>query len=97
MTVEHRAARGLDDIELELVDDGEKPFFRLSQPPCRCGAAARHKTVASVVKKLVRQGRIRYDAERRYRLVASLFENTPPAANGSRPCAARFPVSAGDA
>ena len=29
MTVEHRDARGLNDIELELVDDGHGPAFRL--------------------------------------------------------------------
>ena len=33
MTVEHRAARGLDDIEIELKEDGEQPAFRLRQPP----------------------------------------------------------------
>ena len=31
MTVEHRAARGHDDIELS--EDGEEPSFRLRQPP----------------------------------------------------------------
>ena len=31
MTVEHRDARGLDDIELELVDDGCGPAFRIRQ------------------------------------------------------------------
>lgn len=127
MTVEHRAARGLDDIEIELVDDREERFFRLRQPPSagaapqpetperrildalaeadaplsqrqiRQRAATRHKTVASVLKKLVLEGRIRHDAERRYSLVAGLFENIPPAANGSRPGTARFPVPAGDA
>ena len=33
MTVEHRAARGLDDIEIELVTDTPEPFLRLRQPP----------------------------------------------------------------
>ena len=32
LTVEHRAARGLDDIEIELVDDEPEPFLRLRQP-----------------------------------------------------------------
>ena len=29
MTVEHRAAPGLNDIEIELADDGEGPALRL--------------------------------------------------------------------
>ena len=34
MTVEHRAARGLEDIEIELTqEDGQEPCFRLRQPP----------------------------------------------------------------
>ncbi len=33
MTVEHRDARGLNDIELELVDDGHGPAFRMGQEP----------------------------------------------------------------
>ena len=32
MTVEHRAAPGLADIEIELADDGEGPALRLRQP-----------------------------------------------------------------
>ena len=31
MTVEHRDAQGLNDVELELVDDGYGPAFRLHQ------------------------------------------------------------------
>ena len=33
MTVEHRDARGLNDIELELVDDGYGPAFHARQEP----------------------------------------------------------------
>jgi len=33
MTVEHRDAQGLNDIELELVDDGYGPAFRTRQEP----------------------------------------------------------------
>ena len=33
MTVEHRAAPGLDDIEIELKEGGEEPSFRLRRPP----------------------------------------------------------------
>ena len=32
MTVEHRAAPGLNDIEIELADDGEGPALRLRRP-----------------------------------------------------------------
>ena len=31
MTVEHRAAAGLNDIEIELADDGKGPALRLRQ------------------------------------------------------------------
>ena len=43
MTVEHGAARGLDDFEIELSEDGEKHSFRLRQPP-PAGAAPRSET-----------------------------------------------------
>ncbi|MCY4547218.1 MAG: AAA family ATPase [Defluviicoccus sp.] len=125
MTVEHRAARGLEDIEIELMEeDGEEPHFRLRQPPpggaapqpetperrilqalaeaqaplsqrqIRERAATRHKTVGAVLNKLVREGRIRHDAKRRYCLVASQSEKPAPAANGSNPDPDRFPVPA---
>ena len=32
MTVEHRAAPGLNDIEIELADDGRGPALRLRRP-----------------------------------------------------------------
>ena len=123
MTVEHRAAPGLNDIEIELADDGKGPALRLrqvktadaapqpetperrilqalaeaeaplSQRQIRERAATRHKTVGAVLKKLVREGRIRHDTEGRYSLVASQTEKAAPAANGgSPPNAARFPV-----
>ena len=124
MTVEHRAARGLDDIEIELKEDGdgEEPSFRLRQPPptgaapqpetperrilkalaeaqaplsqrqIRERAATRHKTVADILQRLVGAGRIRHDAEGRYCLLASQSEKAVPAANGSNPDPARFPV-----
>jgi len=122
MTVEHRAARGLDDIEIELAEDAEEPSFRLRQPPpagaaprpqtperrilealaeasaplsqrqIRERAATRHKTVGAVLQRLVGEGRIRHDAERRYSLVAGQPEK--PAANRRDP--ARFPVPTAD-
>ena len=124
MTVEHRAARGLDDIEIELGEDAEEPSFRLRQPPpagaaprpetperrilkalaeaetplsqrqIRERAATRHKTVGDILQKLVREGRVRHDAEGHYSLAASQPENAAPAANGSDPDMARFPVPA---
>ncbi|MYI06854.1 MAG: AAA family ATPase [Gemmatimonadetes bacterium] len=122
MTVEHRAAPGLNDIELELADDGKGPALRLrqvetaeaapepdtperrilkalaeattplSQRQIRERAATRHKTVGVVLKKLVREGRVRHDAEGHYGLAAGQAEKAPPAANGSHPDNARFPV-----
>ena len=125
MTVEHRAAPGLNDIEIELADDGKGPALRLrqvetgdaaprpetperrilqalaeaeaalSQRQIRERAATRHKTVGAILRKLVREGRIRNDAEGRYSLVTGETRNAAPddAANGSRnPDASRFPV-----
>ena len=127
MTVEHRAAPGLDDIEIELVTDCREPFLRLRQPPpagedpqpqtperrilqalaqadealsqrqIRERAATRHQTVGAVLRKLVREGRVRHDAEGRYSLVASLFETLPPDADACPANAARFPVPAAHA
>ena len=122
MTVEHRDARGLDDIEIELSEDAEEPSFRLRQPPpggaapqtdtperrilkalaeahaplsqrqIRERATTRHQTVGAVLQTLVREGRVRHDAEGRYSLVASQSGKAAPAANGSDRDAARFPV-----
>ncbi len=123
MTVEHRAAPGLNDIEIELADDGKGPALRLRQidtadaapPPetperrilqalaeadaplsqrqIRQRAATRHETVGAVLRKLVREGRIRNDAEGRYDLVTGESSNAAPddAASGSPPDPARFP------
>ena len=123
MTVEHRAAPGLNDIEVELADHGKGPALRLRQvdtteagaPPetperrilhalaeadaplsqrqIRERAATRHKTVADILQKLVREGRIHQDDEGRYNIIARQSEKTAPAANGTRrPGTARFPV-----
>ena len=64
----------------------------LSQRQIRERAATRHKTVGAVLKKLVREGRVRHDAEGHYSLAADQADNAAPAANGSRPGDARFPV-----
>ncbi|WP_419915113.1 hypothetical protein [Hoeflea sp.] len=51
MSVEHRAARGLEDIEIELTqEDGQEPCFRLRQPP-PAGTAPRPETPEERVLK----------------------------------------------
>ena len=35
MTVEHRAAPGLNNIEIEPADDGKRPAWHRSVPACR--------------------------------------------------------------
>ena len=125
MTVEHRAAPGLHDIEIELADHAKGPALRLrqvdtaeaaprpdtperrilqalaeadaplSQRQIRERAATRHHTVAAIVRTLLREGRIRHNAEGRYRLVTSQVETAAPPddANSTRPPdTARFPV-----
>ena len=108
MTVEHRAAPGLNDIEVELADHGKGPALRLRQVDTaeagtspetperrilralaeaemplaerqiRERAATRHKTVADILQKLVREGRIRHDDEGRYSIIARQSEMTAP-------------------
>ena len=122
LTVEHRDGPGLDDIGIELADDGKGPAPRLRQidaadaatPPesperrilqalgqaeaplsqrqIRQRAATRHKTVGAALRKLVREGRIRHDAEGRYSLVAGRFEKAAPDNRGHGPDTARFPT-----
>ena len=125
MTVEHRSAAGLTDIEIELADHGKGRALRLrqvdtadaeprpetperrilqtladadtplSQRQIRDRAATRHHTVGAIVRTLVREGRIRHDAQGRYSLVASQADKAAPpdAANRTRPPGiARFPV-----
>ena len=125
MTVEHRAAPGLNDIEIELAEHGKGPALRLrqvdtaevapqpetperrilqalaeaetplSQRQIRERAATRHNTVGAIVRTLLREGRIRHDAQGRYSLVASPTQTASPpdAANASPPPGiARFPV-----
>ena len=77
---------------LQTLAEADAP---LSQRQIRDRAATRHHTVGAIVRTLLREGRIRHDAQGRYRLVASPTETTSPldAANASRPPGiARFPV-----
>ena len=67
----------------------------LSQRQIRERAATRHKTVGAVLQGLVREGRIRHDAEGRYTLVErqSRKAASRDSANGSRPPdTGRFPT-----
>ena len=54
MTVEHRAAPGLNDIEIELADDGKGPALRLRQLET-AGAAPEPETVERRILKILAQ------------------------------------------
>ena len=54
MTVEHRAAPGLNDIEIELADDGKGPALRLRQLET-AGAAPEPETVEPRILKILAQ------------------------------------------
>ena len=74
---------------LDALAEADAP---LSQRQIRQRAATRQRIVGAILQRLVREGRVRHDAERRYCLVASQSANPSPAANGSDPAAPRFPV-----
>ena len=80
MTVEHRAARGLDDIEIELMDDGEDPAFRLRQPPPAGGAPQPETPERRVLKALegatapLSQRQIRERAVTRHKTVGAILQ-----------------------
>ena len=80
MTVEHRAARGLDDIEIELMDDGEQPAFRLRQPPSAHGAPQPETPERRVLKALagakasLSQRQIRERAATRHKTVGAILQ-----------------------
>ena len=80
MTVEHRAARGLDDIEIELREDGEEPSLRLRQPP-PAGAAPQPETPEHRVLKALAgattplsQRQIRERAATRHKTVGAILQ-----------------------
>ena len=80
MTVEHRAARGLEDIEIELMEDGEQPAFRLRQPP-PAGAAPQPETPEGRVLKALAAARtplsqrqIRERAATRHKTVGAILQ-----------------------
>ena len=54
MTVEHRAAPGLNDIEIELADDGKGPALRLRRLET-AGAAPEPETVERRILKILAQ------------------------------------------
>ena len=80
MTVEHRAARGLDDIEIELKEDGEEPSLRLRQPPPAGGAPQPETPERRVLKALadarapLSQRQIRERAATRHKTVGAILQ-----------------------
>ena len=80
MTVEHRAARGLDDIEIELMEDGEEPSLRLRQPPPADGAPQPETPERRVLKALagakapLSQRQIRERAATRHKTVGVILQ-----------------------
>ena len=82
MTVEHRAARGLDDIEIELKEDGDRdePSFRLRQPPPAGGALQPETPERRVLKALAEaqaplsQRQIRERAATRHKTVGAVLQ-----------------------
>ena len=81
MTVEHRAARGLDDIEIELMEDGEEPSLRLRQPPPADRAPQPETPECRVLKALagakapLSQRQIRERAATRHKTVGVILQN----------------------
>ena len=80
MTVEHRAARGLEDIEIELKEDGEEPSLRLRQPPPAGGAPQPETPERRVLKALAEaqaplsQRQIRERAATRHKTVGDILQ-----------------------
>ena len=80
MTVEHRAARGLDDIEIELKENGEELAFRLRQPPPADGAPQPETPERRVLKALagaktpLSQRQIRERAATRHKTVGAILQ-----------------------
>jgi len=80
MTVEQRDARGLDDIEIELKEDGEEPSFRLRQPPQAGGAPQPETPERRVLKALagarapLSQRQIRQRAATRHKTVGAILK-----------------------
>ena len=80
MTVEHRAARGLDDIEIELKEDAEQPSFRLRQPPSAGGVPQPETPEGRVLEALaaarapLSQRQIRDRAATRHKTVGAILK-----------------------
>ena len=80
MTIEHRAARGLDDIEIELSEDEGEPSFRLRQPP-PAGTAPQTETPERRILKALAEARtplsqrqIRERAATRHKTVGAVLQ-----------------------
>ena len=75
MTVEHRAAAGLDDIELELADDGHGAALRLRHDDAPHTGTARQRIVRVLAdaEKPLSQRQIRERAETRNTTVGTIL------------------------
>ena len=79
MTVEHRAAPGLNGIEIELADDGHGPALRLSQPVARQDMPEPQTPEQRIVEILaeaqtpISQRQIRERAETRHKTVGAIL------------------------
>ena len=80
MTVEHRAARGLDDVELELADDGQGAALRLRRQgpgktvPAPHTAEQRVIEVLAEAEKPLSQAQIRKRAAARNATVSAILQ-----------------------
>ena len=80
MTIEHRAARGLNDIEIELADDGQGPALRLRRQvpdeavPAPDTAEQRIVEVLAEAEKPLSQAQIRKRAAARNATVSATLQ-----------------------
>ncbi|MCY4407248.1 MAG: AAA family ATPase [Rhodospirillaceae bacterium] len=101
MTVEHRAARGLDDIEIELKENGEEPSFRLRQPPPADGAPQPETPERRVLKALtdakapLSQRQIRERASTRHKTVGVILQKLVQEGRIERNAGGGYTVAAG--
>ena len=103
MTVEHRAARGLDDIEIELKEDAEQPSFRLRQPPAAGGAPQPETPEGRIIKALaaarepLSQRQIRERAATRHKTVGAILKKLVQEGRIERNAEGHYSVVAGAA
>ena len=99
MTVEHRAAPGLNDVEIELADDGEGPALRLRRPLPGEAAPQPHTPERRIVQALAEaekplsQRQIRERAATRPATVAEALQQTHRRRTGRAGCPRAATVS----